>query len=512
MRLRFLGVRSATVAVVALCAIVAVASFDGRYAGAAATQLTVTRVEFQNPIPIALDADMIGAPVPLKLIQPPEWQDANADGAPEQIKPTAYAAGATVQARVTFNVDPVPNANINNVSITGDGGADWLRFHLNGQTLQAGQVDATFLFTANAPLPAGVGFSNLQPVSWTATGGDLAAAAGTTKHTLYVTLRNPLPTVEQSPPPFDYSAATASTAWLTLLQLSTGAKGQNADDTVTTGIWGAFHGGGPAPLFGPKNPTGTLPVDQAFSQFKLDPLTGQINPVRELTYYDPAQPNTYTAGCAVQSSAAMFTAPTSGDGKAHGECSTWAHMFRDAVLTQGIGQISVYVVVPIPLPFFFPKNYDVVNDVPMEGVPGQGNPEPPAEFGNHVVTCYAAQNGQQWYDPSYGNGPFAGQQALEEASFDGFTDRFEPPPPPRTTKINDPTKQETNFTATHGADICPAGAVGGIAGLLDPAADEPSSAAGGSSASPLAPIAAAAAAGAVALVAGGWYARRRWVR
>jgi hypothetical protein len=55
-------------------------------------------------------------------------------------------------------------------------------------------------------------------------------------------------------------------------------------------------------------------------------------------------------------------------------------------------------------------------------------------------------------------------------------------------------------------------AVGGIAGLLDGAADERLSAAGDSGGAPLARIAAAVAAGVAALAAGGWYARRRWVR
>jgi hypothetical protein len=57
---------------------------------------------------------------------------------------------------------------------------------------------------------------------------------------------------------------------------------------------------------------------------------------------------------------------------------------------------------------------------------------------------------------------------------------------------------------------CPA-AVGGEAGLLGGAAAR-AEAATGSGGAPLAPIAAAVAAGVAVLAAGGWYARRRWMR
>jgi len=58
----------------------------------------------------------------------------------------------------------------------------------------------------------------------------------------------------------------------------------------------------------------------------------------------------------------------------------------------------------------------------------------------------------------------------------------------------------------------PVAPVGGIAGLLENDAAPRAEATGGSGGAPLAPIAAAVAAGVAALVAGGWYARKRWVR
>jgi hypothetical protein len=53
----------------------------------------------------------------------------------------------------------------------------------------------------------------------------------------------------------------------------------------------------------------------------------------------------------------------------------------------------------------------------VAGVPGQGNSNPPGAFLNHFIVVYA---GQYW-DPSYGAGPFANQTAWEDASLEGFS-------------------------------------------------------------------------------------------
>jgi len=514
MSFRFLGVRSAAAALAALCGVLAITAFDGQYVAAAPTQLTVTRVTFQDSIPIALDGDMIGAPA-LKLVDQPEWQDLNADATPEKIQPAAYPSGATVRVSVEFKVDPVPNGNINNVSIAGDGGADWLRFQLNGQTLQAGEASATFLFSANAPLPAGVGFSNLRPVSWSAAGGALAAAAGATKHTLYVTLRNPLPTVARG------YVAPPTTVWLTMLELSIVAKEQILDDQVTGAIWGGrFTGGlGAPPLIGPA---------PLFAQARLNPASGAVNPDRLLTYYDPDQPKLFgthpvppgclpaEACCSIGTTAQILTAPSdpnppNGGLRAAGQCSAWAELFRDALFTQGIGQVGVYRVASSVSDAFLVNNWDPnlanINlglDPPagdLVGVVGQGNADPPSLFGLHFINCYRTSTGAPaWYDPSYGNGPFGSQAEWEEASIFGFAI-------PNPVVKNDLTKQEMNFNITEGVDVC-AVPVGGEAGLLGSAAPH-TDATGASGGAPLVPIAAAVAAGVAAMAAGGWYAHRR---
>ncbi len=56
------------------------------------------------------------------------------------------------------------------------------------------------------------------------------------------------------------------------------------------------------------------------------------------------------------------------------------------------------------------------------GIPGQNNPNPPGSFENHFIVLF----NNQYYDPSYGDGPYGGQTldiahaAWEDASIDGF--------------------------------------------------------------------------------------------
>ena len=58
-------------------------------------------------------------------------------------------------------------------------------------------------------------------------------------------------------------------------------------------------------------------------------------------------------------------------------------------------------------------NYDVID---QEGIPGQGNANPPGIFKNHFIVRYSGV----YYDPSYGSGGFPSSTAHEEASIDGI--------------------------------------------------------------------------------------------
>ncbi|MBQ6339307.1 MAG: hypothetical protein IJI36_09190 [Kiritimatiellae bacterium] len=60
--------------------------------------------------------------------------------------------------------------------------------------------------------------------------------------------------------------------------------------------------------------------------------------------------------------------------------------------------------------------YYGLDAVDQQGVPGQGNPNPPGAFMNHYIVRY----GGSLYDPSYGTGPFDSTAEHENASIDGL--------------------------------------------------------------------------------------------
>ncbi len=78
------------------------------------------------------------------------------------------------------------------------------------------------------------------------------------------------------------------------------------------------------------------------------------------------------------------------------------------------------------------------------GAPGQGNPNPPGAFFNHFIAQYSGE----YYDPSYGNGPFASQGAWESASIDGYQKACDPGgggAPIIVNKSDDASTVETTF-------------------------------------------------------------------
>jgi hypothetical protein len=145
-----------------------------------------------------------------------------------------------------------------------------------------------------------------------------------------------------------------------------------------------------------------------------------------------------------------------------GQCGTWAALFLRVLRAQGIrkGQIievfnsdephdpvtgkPLYYDNRVPdwttgilvkkwdfvglgssrvpgYPYKFP---DEVRD--LQGVKGQGNDNPPADFARHFIVRIeeAGQPGQpvryKYYDPSYGTGPFDSEEDWENASLDRF--------------------------------------------------------------------------------------------
>jgi hypothetical protein len=159
------------------------------------------------------------------------------------------------------------------------------------------------------------------------------------------------------------------------------------------------------------------------------------------------------------SATAMFTADLLQD--TNGQCGAWAELLKDVLAAQGISASKVGVVEashpmsylllvktwtftgsgvsPGTAPYVYVEGEDLTDEL---GVPGQDNGNPPGAFYNHFIVQYAGQ----YYDPSYGTGPFASQNAWENASLDGFgyvgswggDDRV-------FAKTNDPSVVETSF-------------------------------------------------------------------
>jgi hypothetical protein len=69
---------------------------------------------------------------------------------------------------------------------------------------------------------------------------------------------------------------------------------------------------------------------------------------------------------------------------------------------------------------FTPPDTDLVAErhiFDLDGVPAQNNANPPGIFRNHFITWYAGE----YYDPSYGEGPFLSNgMAHENASIDAL--------------------------------------------------------------------------------------------
>ena len=163
------------------------------------------------------------------------------------------------------------------------------------------------------------------------------------------------------------------------------------------------------------------------------------------------------------------------DSGGNGTCVAWAHLLKTVLEAQGIGGSSINEVesiyrndgtlsldgglttrslflvkdwtfgstgtAPALCAPFTHLNSEVTDEF---GVDGQGNLNPPGGFFNHFIVLYSGE----YYDPSYGTGPFSSQSAWENASLDGYRKAFDPgggAPSITANKPNDTTAIETIF-------------------------------------------------------------------
>ena len=164
------------------------------------------------------------------------------------------------------------------------------------------------------------------------------------------------------------------------------------------------------------------------------------------------------------------------DANANGSCIAWSQFFKEALNVQFSSGAQIYEITPISGSSFLVKNWkfgthispgadgilnstatgddivesvvifpgpngvldssasgdDIIKDgifidnthlylvgfdvIDQEGIPGQGNANPPGIFSNHFIVRYSGV----YYDPSYGSGGFPSSTAHEEASIDGI--------------------------------------------------------------------------------------------
>ena len=211
---------------------------------------------------------------------------------------------------------------------------------------------------------------------------------GETKHTLYLTLADPVTTLRQE----------------TLFEISCrNADGINQANQVTEAIWSEF----------------------------TDRVVKRVDG-HQLTYY-----SNYT--CSVTSTEGLLA---NGDG----QCGSWAKFFIDLRKIHGIDDSNEYIIFePIADNGFAVKNwsftafpnsghpthpylnipdssligsnsynwkYAEVNDA--SGIPGQGNSNPASLFNNHQVVISG-----EYYDPSYGQ-KHASLQDIDDNAIDGY--------------------------------------------------------------------------------------------
>ncbi|NCO36923.1 MAG: hypothetical protein GW893_24065, partial [Armatimonadetes bacterium] len=178
-------------------------------------------------------------------------------------------------------------------------------------------------------------------------------------------------------------------------------------------------------------------VDKIYLEFsdqsvqRIDPSTGSLDGV-DMTYWSPTNPAPQPQCWQTEGLLAL------GDGR----CGAWARFLSDCLAIQAIASDVAVVDAPaiqnpaqlqtdinthLPpdtyqvLPIFFVKDWDLSNPNPFNpidqnGVEGQGNPNPRADFDNHAIVKF---NGE-YYDPSYGSPKTASKVSWEDQSLDGF--------------------------------------------------------------------------------------------
>jgi hypothetical protein len=346
-----------------------------------------------------------------KTYNAPQWLDGNADG---QAATSTTTGDKNYPVSFTRNTKPQVGAKFKVAGLTGGQSVKIKANSAQGLQIPASSVtpaaDGTItlpLTTASNNLPNLIQFHNADDttafkIDWEISIGTSGwSAIGSTKHTVYMTMANPLSTA---------NALRRESLF------SIGCRNAKGVGTSAQGV-----------------------VDAIYNEFKdrvvhrSKPSSGDQDNVT-LTYWGGGQGLFTTEALLEQSNC---------------KCGGWAKFFIDVLRAQGIDSQLMRVLPPQPptadlqahanlhLPAgttiqydagqmagLFVKNYNIArnpfNPENLDGVAAQGNDDLHSRFTDHSLVEY----GGKPYDPSYGTGPFNGLTAWEDLSMEAFGGRI----------------------------------------------------------------------------------------
>lgn len=388
----------------------------------------------------------------------PHWQDNNDDGnateAGERRFPVAYTRNSKMQVGADFNV--VPSGFAGTLMIRGT--------DLPGKAATISGPTATYPSTQQtAVVSTTIDLLNSKAIAWefSPDNGTSWCDARTTDHRVYVTLDDP---------------KGSAKLWETVLDIGTrNAKGLSSPAAAVAAVWGDFQG--PIPGVTRKPDDGHNVMDgismnywldqssrtcQRLSAMLADPngngsciawaqlfrdvllALGIDGPQAWSLQVDPAKPNEtnfmvkrWRFGSHIRSGPdGMCNSDAAGDDVAvvakgtsvgpdlpciaPGPDGTLnSTPAGDDTIARGILKHlspAAPFLINDPMSSWTGCSNPIGDAVNLLGLFGQNNPEPPPTFGNHWITKY----GGQFYDPSYGAGPFPTENDHENAAIDGF--------------------------------------------------------------------------------------------
>ena len=310
----------------------------------------------------------------------PEWLDTRTQA---DQSPISYKKNTKIQLTAKFKVSTQPSST-ETVEIKGDVAFGSAALQWTGTvSVSPTDTEATMpVATSSAPLPDQVDCFDAQDITWQMNpAGAGWSAAGTTRNIIYVTLGDPVGTPN----------------YWTLLDISCrAARGDSS----------------PASL-----------VSHVFAPLSTRTLTRKRDG-HSLTYWNP--PTTRATNTQ------LLLAATDGSG----QCGSWSEFLLDMYKVHGISNADKILIQRDShrTLSFLVKNWRFNHPPPssanslthvigtecvkLPGIPGQTNPNPPPAFQNHFIVRFSGQ----FYDPSYGAGPFSDQLTWERSAIDGLLD------------------------------------------------------------------------------------------